>query len=104
MTPLTRDEAIGEMNRLLDDVRWIRASGHGSATFLEWKAAAEAVIRDLCGDGSRPLLNFAAIRYTPSTHSAFLSDNAQDIAFQRGLESACGILEALLRELEAVEG
>lgn len=100
MMTFTSNEAVSELERLLDQITWVRARGCGSCDFLEWKEQVDAALRRFFGEESRHLSDFARVRYTPATHSAFLDDNAQEVAFQRGLERARAILEAAIEEAE----
>ncbi len=100
MMTLASDEIVCELERLLDQIGWVRARGRGAPDFLAWKEETDAALRRCFGEGSRHLSDFALVRYTPATHSAFLDDNAQEVAFQRGLERARAILEAAILEAE----
>ena len=100
MTTLASEEIVPELEHLLDKINWIRARGRGTPDFLDWKAAVDETLRRCFGEESRHLADFARVRYTPATHSAFLDDNAQEVAFQRGLERARAILESAIQDAE----
>jgi len=89
-----------ELENLVGQIDLLKCMGHGAPDFLTWKEAAEQAIRRAFGERSRQAAAFARLRYTPLTHSACLDNYAVEAAYQRGLESARTLLQALVRETQ----
>lgn len=71
-----------------------------SGDFASWKARVRSVLTRSLGKDHHILAEFEGVRYTLSMFSSNTPDSAFDGAFKRGLEQACGIIEAAIFELE----
>ena len=94
------EEKTAELEAFLQQIDLLKPMGQGTQDFLEWKEAAEAAVRRIFGEGSRRAAAFARLRYTPLTHSACLDEYAVGAAFQRGMDSARTLLQAMIREVQ----
>jgi len=89
-----------ELESLLQQIEILKSIGHNAEDFLEWREAAEQAIRRAFGERSRQAAAFARLRYTPLTHSACLDDYAVAAAYQRGLDGARALLQALIHDAQ----
>ena len=96
----TKEDAITQLNRQLDQVEDLRSASPCSFEFNSWYEETENLIELIFGEDAGYVEDFQAIYFTP----LFLSCRTNDItfteAFQGGLDEACSLLRFMVAELE----
>ena len=71
-----------------------------SGEFSSWKARVRSVLTRSLGKDHHILADFESVKYTLGMFTSNTPDSAFDGAFKRGLQNACGIIDAAIFELE----
>jgi hypothetical protein len=72
----------------------------GGAELTSWKAKVRGVLVAALGKDDHLLTRFDAVRYTLSVWSSSTPDSQFDAARHRGIQNACGVIDAAIYQLE----
>ncbi len=91
--------AIEELQRLKHEATTPVAL-KGEAKLTTWKAKVRGVVVGALGKDDHLLTRFDVIRYTLSAWSSSTPDSQFDAARHRGIQDACGVIDAAIYQLE----
>ena len=107
MRKLTRDKAIKEINDLIEMIPAVIISGRLSSVHTKWLFRCHNLLEDIFGIQSRYYVTFSSFKWGQT--GAFIVDvlnfqnsieKQHDNAFRKQMESAKGLLEAALDDIQ----
>jgi hypothetical protein len=97
---ITKEDAITQLTRKLDQIDGLKSSSPCSFEFNSWHEETENLIELIFGEDNGFIEDFQAIYFTPLFLSCRTNDTTFTKAFQGGLDEACSLLNFMIAELE----
>lgn len=95
MMKSTKEQAIEQLQKVLDEIDDLKNIAYPSERFSLWNRNARVAIRHAFGDDSSHVREFSDVEY----ESIFASRNQIQYYYERGLSTASGILSSMIQEI-----
>jgi len=96
---MTKDKVVAKLNKCLEALRTIQATGTGQPAFKKWRRDTEVALEHLFGTDTRHLYDFRGVSFTPNSYSMTNPGPAFARAFANGRSSAEALLQSMIDEV-----